>query len=200
MGRVSLVVVEGALEIPVAFKLLDVAGLARDGANVIDKRGCGPFRKDAPRYNIAAANLPGQVFGLTDLDWHPCASGLIATKIKGPLHPRFLLRVAIRELESWLLADSVGMADFLGVSTAILPAEPDLLTDAKRVLVDLARRSKSRALRDDLVPEAGRAAIAGLGYRPRMEKFVEAHWSPDAAAVCSPSLRRAMAALAAARR
>ena len=50
---------------------------------------------------------------------------------------------------------------------------PESLPHPKRALVDLARRSSVRAIREDLVPEPGSAAIVGRGYTPRMTEFIE---------------------------
>ena len=44
-------------------------------------------------------------------------------------------RIAVRELESWLLADRVGFADFFDAPIALLPEEPDKETDPTQTLV-----------------------------------------------------------------
>ena len=56
------------------------------------------------------------VFMLTDLDSpRECPPGLIRSWIKGTLNPRFFFRVAVMEVESWVMADRMGFADFLSV-------------------------------------------------------------------------------------
>jgi len=190
---VALIVVEGALEVPASLRLLQDAGLSTKGLMPRNKGGRGRFWKDAPRYNQAAANIGG-VLGLADLESFPCPSGLIQRYLKRPLHPNFTLRIAERMLESWLLAD-VGLARYIGVPSSLLPSNPDAEENPKRTLVSLARRSKWRSVRDDLVPEAGSLGIVGKGYLPRMSEFIERHWRPSEAQLRSESLRRALAAI-----
>lgn len=189
----ALVVVEGALEVPTSLKLLAAAGASGEGLHPIDKGGRIRFWKDAPRYNQAAASL-GPVLGLADLEAFPCPSGLIAKHLKSPPHSDFVLRMAERMLESWFLADE-SLADFFHISGALLPRNPDAETNPKQTLVNLARRSKSRALRADLVPDTGSLGVVGKGYTPRMTEFIEQHWHPSEAQKRSHSLRRALVAI-----
>jgi len=39
-------------------------------------------------------------------------------------HPNFLFRVAVREVEAWLLAHREGIARFLGISEHLVPLMP----------------------------------------------------------------------------
>ena len=190
---ITLIVVEGALEVPASLRLLQDAGISTAGLLPVDKGGRGRFWKDAPRYNQAAASI-GFVLGLADLESFPCPSGLIQRHLTSPLHPRFVLRIAERMLESWFLADT-RLARFIGVSSTLLPRNPDAERNPKLTLVNLARRSKSRSIRNDLVPEEGSLGIVGRGYTPRMSEFIEEHWNPSDAQQRSESLRRALAAL-----
>ena len=190
---VALIVVEGALEVPASLRLLQDVGISTEGLLPLNKGGRGRFWKDAPRYNQAAASI-GFVLGLADLESFPCPSGLIQRHLKLSLHANFVLRIAERMLESWLLADT-GLARFLGVSSALLPRNPDAEVNPKQTLVNLARRSKSRSVRNDLVPEEGSLGIVGKGYTPRMSEFIEQHWRPNEAQRRSDSLRRALMAI-----
>lgn len=194
MGRVMLIVVEGVLEAPAARRLLDAAGWDHTGVEPLVQGGSVAFWENAPRYNEAAKHV-GPVLGLTDLDTHPCASGLIGERLRAACHPSFLLRIAVRELESWLLADAPAWARYLGVSEALVPSRPDVLEDPKQSLVNLVRRSRKRGIREDIVPEAGRPGPVGPGYTPRMSEFIARHWVPERAAQRSPSLARALSAL-----
>jgi hypothetical protein len=135
------------------------------------------------------------VLGLTDLDAHPCPSALILEKLGASVHSRFLLRIQVRELESWLLADSFAWAAFLKVSEASLPRDPDLLTDPKQALVNLVRRSNKKQIREDIVPRIGSHGVVGPGYSTQIGMFIADCWSPTRAAERSPSLMRALRAL-----
>lgn len=188
-----LIVAEGALEVPASLKLLHSLAIPVEGLHPINKGGRITFWRDARRYNQAARL--GVVLGLADLESFPCPSGLIAQHLGHGKHPNFVLRVAERMLESWLLADLEAMADFLRVPARLLPNDPDRLPHPKRALVDLARRSASREIREDLVPERGSSGVVGRGYVPRMADFIEHHWRPLKAEARSQSLRRAVAAI-----
>jgi hypothetical protein len=191
---VVLVVVEGHLEEHVAARLLGSVGLPVEGVTFRNMRGNRSFWREARRFNEAARNT-GLVLGLTDLDGHPCAGGLIRVRLESKRHPNFLLRIPVRELESWLLADARAWARFLGVAEAAVPRDPDGLPDPKQSLVNLVRRSRARALVADIVPEPGRPGPVGPGYTTRMTEFVAVYWDPDRASANSPSLFRALRAL-----
>jgi hypothetical protein len=191
--RFVLVVVEGALEVPASLKLLAAVGAGTEGLHPIDKGGRVRFWQDAARYNRAAAKL-GPVLGLADLEAFPCPSGLIAKHLQPSRHSDFVLRVAERMLESWFLADD-SLAEFLRISEALLPRNPDTEANPKQTLVNLARRSRSARLRSDLLPEEGSSGIVGKGYTPTMIEFIENHWRPNRAQHRSESLCRALAAI-----
>ncbi len=194
MKRINIVVVEGALEVPVSKKILADLNLYVEGIPIINKGGNTKFWRDAPKYNQAAATA-GPILGLTDLDHHPCPSGLIKKHLRRGKHPQFILRIAERELESWLLADVEARAVFFGISVDLFPFDPDAEFDPKQTLVNLARRSSKKSLREDLVPEQGSKGVVGKGYIPRMREFVEAKWRPLMAQRKSESLRRAIEAI-----
>jgi hypothetical protein len=190
---IDIVVVEGALEVAAALKLLHALDVPIDDLFPIDKMGCTNFWRDAPKYNQAARQ--SLVFGLADLDQHPCPSGLIAGHLKHGKHPNFILRIPKRELESWLLADADAMAQYLKLSLDLFPRNPDAEPDPKQTLVNLARRSTRTELREDLVPASGSKGMVGRGYTSRVTEFIETHWRPMQAQQRSESLRRAIAAL-----
>jgi hypothetical protein len=111
-------------------------------------------------------------------------------------------RIAVRAIEAWLLADRERLATLLGVATNLLPGNPDEVGNPKTALVDLARRSRRRAIRDELVPRAGSGRAVGPLYTSRMIEFVEdtaAGWRPEQAARQSDSLARCITRLRALR-
>jgi hypothetical protein len=107
-------------------------------------------------------------------------------------HPNLLLRVAVREVESWLLADTEHLANYLRVGAARIPTDPDTLPDPKHALVNLARGSKSAAIRSRIVPRPGSTAKQGREYNACLCEFVTMSWHPTAAGKNSPSLSRAI--------
>ncbi|CAN5428007.1 hypothetical protein BH20VER3_BH20VER3_03190 [soil metagenome] len=195
--QVRLVVTEGALEIPVSLRLLSSLGIETENLHMIDKGGRKAFWRDINKYNQAAARI-GLIVGLGDLENEPCFSAVVSKHLKHKKQPAFLLRLAVRMLESWLLADARGLARYLGVSPSSFPARPDEEAHPKNLLVNIARKSSRRQIIADLVPEPDSRGIVGKGYTPRLSDFVERIWDPRLASDRSDSLKRAMAALRAA--
>jgi hypothetical protein len=137
----------------------------------------------------AAAGTP--ILLLTDLDQHPCPSGLIEDWLETEPHSNMIFRIAVREVESWILADREGFADFLGINANLIPLQPDQIVDPKQTLVNLARRSRRRALRESIVPRRGSTAVQGPDYNGCLGEFVRNRWSHNEASGRSPSLSRA---------
>lgn len=151
--------------------------------------GFGQIRANILALNNAAKVLPQLV--LTDLDAGPCAGGLVGAWMgKRVRHPKLWFRVAVREVEAWLLADRTGIAGFLNVQINLVPHHPDTEVDPKRALIRLASKSPSRILRRALVPVG--SAVQGPDYNASMLDFVAAQWDPVEACHSSPSLESAL--------
>jgi hypothetical protein len=105
------------------------------------------------------------------------------------------LRVVVREVESWLLADREGLARFLGVAQTLIPKDPESLPDPKAAMISLARRSRRREVRDDMVPRPGSGRPIGPAYPARLIEFAANVWTPETAADRSDSLKRALRCL-----
>jgi hypothetical protein len=102
-----------------------------------------------------------------------------------------LFRIVVRELESWLLADKENLADFLNVSVAKIPTDPELLSDPKLTLVNLARSSRSKSIREALVPDPGSVtAKEGRLYTSEMVRFIRERWDITNARSNSESLNK----------
>lgn len=194
MPAIAMIVAEGNLEVPAALRILDAVNLELIIKEPLVMGGCEPFWKNAIRYNHAAKSL-GYILGLTDLDAHECPSKLLDSRLPVERHPNFLIRIQVRELESWLLADTLGMARFFAISQKIIPTRPDDLSDPKQAIVNLARRCTKKRLKEDIVPDEGRPGPVGPGYTPRITEFIQKHWDPERAAQRSPSLARALKTL-----
>jgi len=110
------------------------------------------------------------------------------------IHQSFLLRLAVCEADSWVLADRAGFAKAFGVSMAAVPRKPEALADAKREVLRLAVRSSRRVIRDE-VPAVGEATRPGSGYNQHLCAFVRETWNAANAAQHAPSLARAIKAL-----
>jgi hypothetical protein len=128
---------------------------------------------------------------LVDLDRHTCPVHLFAEWGIAAIPPRLLFRIAIREVEAWLLADRRGIARFLRIPEAKITTKPEELVDPKQELINLTRRCKAVRFRDEIVPAAGSSAKVGPFYNVHFSTFVAQSWDVDAAEENSPSLKRA---------
>lgn len=179
--------VEGHMESVFLPVVLAQIGRADLRPTIRDAGGGPRFWQQAHRYNEAGEHAT--VLGLADVEQAQCAPALLAAKL-----PRksagFHLRLAVRMLESWLLADRACLAGFLRVRVASVPADPDAVQHPKRALVDLARRSTSRTVREALTPQDS-GAVVGPEYVPVMSEFITTLWQAARARAASPSLETA---------
>lgn len=162
---------------------------------VFSQGGSGYLKKQARAFNNAAKRCPFLL--LTDLDKSPCPPQLIGDWLGRPKHPQFLLRVAVREVESWLLGDPAGLKAFLGLRKPVEFADPERLPDPKQELLKLALSSPRRTMREALVWKDQRSGrlFQGPDYNATMAKFVTRDWDlPGARSKCR-SLDRLFVAL-----
>lgn len=158
-------------------------------------KGNVSLRQKAPELNRSANGAA--IFLLTDLDSpRDCPPGLIRSWIRSTLNPRFFFRVAVMEVESWVMADRVGFADFLSVPLHRIPSPTDNILNPKEFLLSLARKSKKKAVREALVPAPDTTFRVGNEYNILLSEFVQDHWDLERAATASPSLKRTLDRLA----
>lgn len=155
--------------------------------------GFGYIKKSINGFNNAAKGMPWLV--LTDLDRCECPPILISEWLGGNKHHNLIFRVAVRQVESWVLGCRPAFAKFLGVKEELIPRNVDEISNAKDFLVDLARRSHRKKMRSDIVPEEGSTAKVGPDYNGRLIYFVENLWDPNRAKEYSPSLLKAIEVL-----
>jgi hypothetical protein len=176
--------VEGSLDEIALRRLLAEANLLI--GKVYGKAGKDYLRNRIQDYNNAARFTPWVV--LVDLDREAdCAASLCRSWLLEPA-PKLMLRVAVRALEAWLLADKEAISDYFGVSQDRVPITPDDEPDPKRSLIELARHSKQPRIREAMTPSRDRRV--GPLYSLLMTEFIERHWRPEIAAERSDSLRR----------
>jgi hypothetical protein len=126
---------------------------------------------------------------LTDLDRANCLLAFRDQWLAGAPPANLLFRIAVREVESWVLADHVAMRVLMGAK-GVLPAAPDELADPKQALLKLAKGAPKQ-IRADMLKTIDGNLAQGLGYNARLTAWVHAEWSPQRAAERSPSLARA---------
>lgn len=187
-----LVAVEDELSAAVMGKLIQSTG-RKFAATIVNARGYGRLKASMSKFRTACHVLPHVV--LTDLDQHPCPSALLADWKAQSLPPQLLIRIAVREVEAWLLADREGIADFLRVAKKKVPQDPEAEADPKRTMINLARKSRRQRLALELAPETGSSASIGPLYNTRLSEFVSTRWDAERARTASPSLDRALSRL-----
>jgi hypothetical protein len=184
---------EDELSEVVGLKLVDAAGADVAVSLTIRRNGFGYLKSKMRNFCELARTMP--VLLLTDLDTALCPSAMIGEWSRKDAVPSGLLfRVAVRQVESWLLADREGMANLMDVSVRQLPSNPDSLPDAKRFLLQLANKAP-RKVRDELLASRGAMARQGMGYNALLSDFVRLRWNPIKAATRSDSLSRARSRL-----
>lgn len=192
-SAVSLVV-EGLIDEKVLRQLIERVATSRfEISACYVKRGRDDLGKGLIHFNQAARFHPFIV--LADLESDDCAPSLIKMWLPKGTHANLSLRIAVRKVESWLLADRQACAEFLGVPLNRLSQRADDDEDPKLTIVNLARRSRNRRIRDSLVPVEGSTSPVGKNYAGELTQFILNNWNPMQAQTYSDSLARAIRAL-----
>jgi hypothetical protein len=182
------IAVEGNLDEAVLKKLLASVGI--EVAYVFGKRGKDHLRGNIRRYNQAARHERWVI--LVDLNNDAeCPPPFIASWLP-TRNPNLQLRIAVHSVEAWLLAQRNEMARFLSVSVQRIPINPEDEEKPKTTLVNIARRSRSKSIRTDIVPKDGSTATQGPGYTTRLIEFTMKYWNPEQAAFNAQSLKRSI--------
>ena len=190
-----LVAVEGDTDEPFAYRIVTQSGLTVD--RVVVLHGHGNLDSRIERWCQASNRRPLLV--LRDLEptlGADCAPSLIQNLSGGGVRTNTtLIRIAERELESWLLADQAGVASYFHLRPNAIPVRPDLEADPKQTLVNLCRSSTSREVRRGMIPSPRSGRQVGPEYTGLLLRFAASGWDVRRAREASPSLDRAAAAL-----
>lgn len=180
--------VEDELSDAVARKVVAGFGGKYHAGTTYRRGGFGYLKRTVGGFNNASKGAPW--FVLTDLDDSPCPSEKIDEWLPNGRNHNLLLRVAVREVEAWLLADHRACSALLGIPADLIPVETEALSDPKETLLRLAQRSPHRSLRASLLPSPGSTARVGPAYNSELVRFVYQAWAPERAASRSNSLKR----------
>jgi hypothetical protein len=181
--------VEDVLCENLARKLLTIskAGLAPGVCYMAN--GYGYIKKNLTGFNKAASGVP--LFVLCDLVGN-CPVTQIKKWLPFKRNPNLIFRIAIKESESWILADRDEFAAFLGISKSLIPSETDKIINPKELLIKLASKSHRKELRLAIVPKSNSTATIGPDYNSRLSEFINNSWDPNRASQHSVSLNRAI--------
>ncbi|MBM3485969.1 MAG: hypothetical protein FJX67_04965 [Alphaproteobacteria bacterium] len=180
---------EGLIDFAVLRRLVRDVGLEPGH----EHGGAGKGRLDnrIVGYNDAAQFAPWLV--ARDLDHDAQCPAALARRLVP--HPSTLmrLRIVVRSVEAWLMADTAGLAGTFGIaSESQVPPQPEALDDPKATLLGLLARSSRRDIRTAMVRYgAGGRLMIGPEYNTLFECFVAVASNPDAASSRADSLGRA---------
>lgn len=181
--------VEGLLDEAVLIRLIADSG-GKPGP-VYGKRGKNHLQKHLRAYNQAAKFSAWLV--LIDLDHDadcapPFREDCLPDSARG-----MIFRIAVRAVETWLLADRERLAKFMNISPARIPIDPESVDDPKRTMVEMARYSRRSRIREDMVPRPGSGCSVGPAYASTLIEYVNDNqhgWRPGIAGKSSDSLSR----------
>jgi len=166
------------------FELLDInigTVYGKQGVNYLIQKANG----------FAARGEYSPILILADLMDMPEPCPATARDLLVPLPKQFsLVRFAVREIESWLIASRAELARYFGISETHVPYAPDELQDPKQSLINIARRSPRGRLRNMFVPKPSSSASVGAGYVDGFADFMREHWDLESARRGSPSFAR----------
>ncbi|MEW6200677.1 MAG: hypothetical protein AB1546_01765 [bacterium] len=185
MSLYITVAVEGYPDEAVARKICDYIKL--NVITIYNKRGKGNLDKHLRGYNNAAKYFPWLV--LRDLNHDATCAPELKNRLLPHPAQQMLFKIVVREIEAWLLGDSEKFSKFLGISKTLITDSPELLDDPKSEVINLARRSRKKDIRYDIVPRPGSGAKEGPAYASRLAEFAYYYWRPDIAALKCSSLK-----------
>lgn len=184
-----LYAVEGGTDALVAEKLILHVG--RRPRQVSASGGAGTIDVKLKRWALPTNWAPMLVLRDWDLvDGVSCPPALV-DKVAGIRRPSSLaVRIVVRSMESWLMADTTAARKFF--QTSRLPRDPETVDRPKLALVAACRDSGLRRIRDGMVPRLGSGGAVGADFVSLVSEFARDHWDPARAQENAPSLRRAI--------
>jgi len=163
--------------------------------SVYGKRGNGYLRRNLAAFNNAAAGSTHLI--LADLDLTPCPPRLIEewfecsiAEYRNHCHRNLIFRIAVREIEAWVIADRTAFAHFLGINCSLIPLNTEMISDPKLELLKLVRLSRYRSIKDDILPREGDRRHIGPNYNGRLSAFLRDSWQVNRARRHSASLAK----------
>jgi hypothetical protein len=181
------VIVEGTTDEPVVTVLMHAAGWADHEFFVRSVNGKGAIDRDIKNYWEAAQHVPYVVFRDLDRDEGGCpvaVRSMLSSKTPGE-SPNLLIRIVDQCIESWILADRQGVAEFFERPIASVRPRDSRPKD------HLLRLFQKPQFKDAVLHEGGKLAF-GPAYATHLHHLMTHHWSIERAAAESDSLRRAL--------
>jgi hypothetical protein len=178
--------VEGYPDAEAVGRVLAYLGLA--DVKILSKRGKSQLDAALPELNRSARSIRCLI--VRDLDNDATCPAELRDKLLPKPATNMLFRIAVKEIESWLIADHERFASFMGVPINRIPRNADELADPKAIVTGLAVRSRISRIRDGVPPRPGSGVSVGPGYAGIIGEYASSIWRPEVAANSSSSLQR----------
>lgn len=162
------------------------------------KGGKGKIKTKLAEYNRSAKKLSFCL--VIDLDDNECAPSLIDQWFKFAKNERLFFRVAVKEIEAWVLADYKNFSKFLNVSPDVIKKkipnlEADNILDPKETLLQITNAKSKIARKENIVFVSEGKFYQGSAYNSEMSNFIHSFWNVKFAAQNSNSLQKAIKAI-----
>ena len=183
---------EGKTEEYVASKLLPFCG--HELSTIYGRKGVTEIKEKAPLFHFLATEITGLLI-LTDFrdSKTKCVPEALQEYIfkKLSVVPKtYILRFAVNEIESWLMADRDGIANFLKVSKTKIPLNPDTIIKPKDSLINIARTSRNKMIKNEFAPPVGHLSKFGPNYMNLLYDYIINYWNIESAMNNSDSFKR----------
>ncbi|MCX7727782.1 MAG: DUF4276 family protein, partial [Chitinispirillaceae bacterium] len=150
-------------------------------------KGGNSYLNDLKKINEASRMIPHII--LTDLDNSPCVPTFVNKWINFTLNDNLLFRVAVKEIDAWLIADREAFSEFIGIPLAKIPSDTQTILDPKEFIIQMAKKSKKKHIKD-IIPVG--SAKQGPGYNSILTKFITQVWCPYRASKHNESLNKSI--------
>ena len=186
---------EGLSDLAVARKLIVTAGGVPATSYHRPLSGTGKQNVDRRLKGLnAGAEYGRPVLVLRDLDNDARCPAELVHLLLPSRHQRLLLRVCVREVEAWLMADQAAYADYLGMQRARIPSQLELLQNPKAKVLRWAADGHAKRLTKHIADARRRGVPDWASLGEWHATFAETRWDPNRAVASgtAESLRRAI--------
>ena len=139
--------------------------------------GYGKLKARAKNWKRAAENGTWLLV-VTDMDRAKTPNEIgkewLGVECLGQLPGKMIFRVAVREIESWIMADREMFAKFLRIPESNVTLDPDVLMDPKAEVFRLVREKCTVTRFKKMLPVKNQAV--GVDYNRLICEFVDGHW------------------------
>jgi hypothetical protein len=185
---------EDPLSEAVALKLLEGSKNEFIVGAVYRKNGKTYLNQRVKGFNKASKGMP--YFFLVDLDNDGCAPALINSWMGDQTkNQNFIFRIAVEEIEAWILADIENFSSFVGINKDLIPQDSDAIHNPKEFLVKVVKSSSKRDIKTSIIPKNNSTAKVGPNYNGKLIEFINTRWSVAEAQLRSKSLEKTIKAI-----